>query len=57
MYFYCATAIEFENKITHFTHGKKRNPNNKTNYFQIESYAFAKSIFQESDNTQLNFRY
>lgn len=36
---------------------KKRNPNNKTNYFQIESYAFANSIFQESDNTQLNFRY
>lgn len=28
---------------------KKKNPNNKTNYFQIESYAFAKSIFQESD--------
>lgn len=36
---------------------EKKNPNNKTNYFQIESYAFAKSIFQESDNTQLNFRY
>lgn len=38
----CATAIKFENKITHFTN-KKSNPNNETHYSQIES---AKTIFQ-----------